>query len=161
MIRAIGAALLLTGTATAAGACQPMPGEVLDDLGSPQAAVAVAEVTGLAIAPHGADGSCLVLGYRRGEMLRGALPATFEAEICVEGERLRLEDFAAAAEDFGFAAGATVLVGVMRQEAASPGWRVAIPDCWGPFHLRLDLMEATERRAFMADIRQGLSTPPP
>jgi hypothetical protein len=157
MMRGVAIAVLTTFVATSTKACQLAEEDVYDDLSSDNFALVIADVTDLTITKSGDTNSCFAVDYRRKDMLQGDLPAEFRVETCGDDGPITLEDFARSAEEIGFAIGATVLVGVMPSETGTVGLRHAVPDCWGPLHLRLDLLGETEREVLMAYFRDMLS----
>ncbi len=143
--------------ASPALACTAYPGEVYDDLPSASLAVAIAAVTEVSVYPKDGEGACIASSYERAETIHGEIGGTFRVEICGEDGAADDDGLGTGMEDYGFTKGATVLVGVIRTGPAPSDLRYAVPDCWGPFHIRLDTMTAEDREAVLADARALLA----
>jgi hypothetical protein len=135
-------------------ACQDDAAAKYDTIPAPGFVAVVAEITALTIRDMEPGGSCLDIDYRSEEVLFGAVGATFRAEMCSPDEAFTLADLDASASDIGFVTGATVLVGLL--PSGNGGLRLAVPDCWGPFQVRLDEMGDPERKEFVTNIRDLL-----
>lgn len=133
-----------------------MEGDVFDELTSPLFVLAIANVTDVTITKSGEEESCVSYGYSRTELVAGSIGESFRVEVCDDYGPITDADLAETPEPYGFAKGASVLVGLIKPENGSSGLRYAVPDCWGPLHLRLDDMSKTERDTFLAEVKQGL-----
>jgi hypothetical protein len=156
-MRAAFLAVYLPLAASPALACQLIAGDVYDEVPSPGFVLAIAEVTDLTITKSSEAKSCFAVDYLRKDTLFGEVGPTFRAETCGTDGPIRLEDFELSANEIGFAKGATVLVGVVPADEGNASLRHAVPSCWGPLHLRLDLMGEIEREVLIADYRETLA----
>jgi hypothetical protein len=147
----------LLGPAFPAWACRPAEGDVFDDIPSVGFVAAIAEVTDVTITKSSATQSCFAVSYHLSELLYGKINDTFRIETCGNDGPITEEDLTSTPDEYGFSEGATVLVGVITPKDGTLGLRYAVPDCWGPWHLRLDGMDAVESKAFIDDIRKVLS----
>ncbi len=143
--------------ASPALACRPDPGNLYDDIPSPDLIVAVAEVTDVVITKSSDVDTCIAVGYMVTERLAGNVDDSFRVEVCYISGRVTEADLARTADETGFAVGATVLVGVIPSSKGSTELRYAVPNCWGPLHLRLDDMGEAERKLLIADYRQPVA----
>ena len=119
-------AALLSFFAVPAFACRPMEGDVFDDFSSPYLVLAVANVTDVTITRSSAEKSCVEFGYSRSEVLSGTIDANFRVEMCSDEGPITEEDLAETPDPYGFAKGATVLVGVIKAEDGSSNLRYAV-----------------------------------
>jgi hypothetical protein len=140
-----------------AWACRPVEGDVFDDIPSDGFVAAVAEVTDVTITKSSATESCFAVSYRRSELLHGEVDEIFRIETCGSDGPITEDDLASAPDEIGFSEGATVLVGVITPKDGTLGLRYAVPNCWGPLHLRLDELDAPESKALIDEFRKMLS----
>ncbi|MGL4234444.1 hypothetical protein [Tabrizicola sp.] len=137
-------------------ACVDIPGAVYDQIPSPDMVMVIAEVTDVSIVPVGQSGSCMTLSYRSSEVLFGEIGDSFRVETCYPDVSADLIDLGTSSELYGFTKGATVVVAVIKAASDSGDLRYAVPNCWGPKHMRLDTMAEAERKEFLIEIKQWL-----
>jgi hypothetical protein len=149
-----------------AHACQMGPQAKYDDPTAPGVVVVRARVIKYERTLDG-DKRCDSATYRVIETVFGSPPDTIDASYCWKADgSSSTKDIGFEVEELGMVAGAEVLAGLTTMppdkdtqiETVGKGsFRVLVPFCWGPLHVRLDKLTPENREKTEKAIKDGFA----
>lgn len=153
---AVLAGMIWIAVSSAAFACQPHPDD--DDIETPDAALYIAVVRQVAVYVNDSQQACLDIEYDIQSTINGLNVEFFTVPYCTNLNSIQELETELSSETgslFGFVAGSEVIVGVMRDDGPNGAVRFAVPSCFGPLVMRIDIMDPDERDALLEEMHDA------